>query len=52
MKQLMTRIGSGVSSVLVILWMLLNSGNIAGPEHDADSGAARSWPQIIHGWIV
>jgi hypothetical protein len=51
MRKWATRIGSGVASVLVILWMLLNSGNITGPEHDLDSGPARSWPQIIHGWI-
>jgi hypothetical protein len=45
------RIGSGVASVLVILWMLLNSNNMTGPEQDLDSGPARSWPQIIRGWI-
>jgi hypothetical protein len=47
----MTRIGSGMVSVLVILWMLPNSGNITGPDHDVDSGASRSWPQIIPAWI-
>jgi hypothetical protein len=51
LKKWVTRIGSGVASVLVILWMLLNSGNIAGPDPDLDSIPDRSWSQIIHGWI-
>jgi len=45
------RIGSCVVSVLVILWMILNAGNLTAPEHDLDSGPAPSWPQIIHHWI-